>query len=106
MDLLSVLRGLAKREQLPIREMARGTGLSGNTIRKYLRDGAVEPEFKTPPRVSKLDAYADRLSSWLLARTRRPRKERATIKQMHADLVKLGYEGSYGRVAAFARAGR
>ena len=25
---------------------------------------------------------------------------------MHADLVKLGYEGSYGRVAAFARAWR
>ena len=25
---------------------------------------------------------------------------------MHADLVKLGYDGSYGRVAAFARAWR
>ena len=106
MDLLSVLRRWAKREQLPIREMARRTGLSRNTIRKYLRDGTVEPEFKTPPRVSKLDAYGDRLSAWLLARARRPRKERATIKQMHADLVKLGYEGSYGRVAAFARAWR
>lgn len=28
------------------------------------------------------------------------------MKQMHADLVKLGYEGSYARVAAFARAWR
>ncbi|VCU57422.1 Mobile element protein [Tritonibacter mobilis] len=28
------------------------------------------------------------------------------VKQMHADLVKLGYDGSYERVAAFARAGR
>src|SRR5690606_8795242 len=27
-----------------------------------------------------------------------------TIKQLHADLMSLGYEGSYGRVAAFARA--
>lgn len=25
---------------------------------------------------------------------------------MHADLVKLGYDGSYGRAAAFARAWR
>ena len=28
------------------------------------------------------------------------------MKQMHADLVKLGYEGSYARVAAFARVWR
>lgn len=28
------------------------------------------------------------------------------MKQMHADLVKLGYAGSYARVAAFARAWR
>ena len=26
-----------------------------------------------------------------------------TAKQMHADLVALGYDGSYGRVAAFVR---
>ena len=34
----------------------------------------------------------------------RPRKQKRTIKQLHADLVSLGYDGSYGRVAAFARA--
>ena len=32
------------------------------------------------------------------------RKQRRTAKQMHSDLVALGYDGSYGRVAAFARA--
>ena len=106
MDLLSVLKRWAKRDQLPIREIARRSGLSQNTVRKYLREGAAVPEYRTPPRCSMLDAYAERLSAWLLARTRRPRKERATIKQIHADLVKQGYEGSYGRVAAFARAWR
>jgi len=34
----------------------------------------------------------------------RSRKQRRTVKQMHADLVALGYDGSYGRVAAFERA--
>ena len=34
----------------------------------------------------------------------RPRKQKRTLKQLHADLVSLGYTGSYGRVAAFARA--
>lgn len=30
--------------------------------------------------------------------------ERRTAKQMHADLVALGFDGGYGRVAAFVRA--
>jgi hypothetical protein len=34
---------------------------------------------------------------------RKSRKDRRTAKQMHADLVKLGYDGSYERVAAFVR---
>ncbi len=91
---------------MPIREISRRTGLSRNTIKKYLREGAVEPKFKTPRRPSKLDPYADRLSAWLLIQTRKSRKERRTVKQMHVDLVKLGYDGSYERVAAFARAWR
>jgi len=106
MGFLSVIRRWALRDKMPIREISRRTGLSRNTIRKYLREGAVEPRFKTPERPSKLDPYADRLSAWLLAQTRKSRKERRTVKQMHADLVKLGYDGSYGRVAAFARAWR
>ncbi len=106
MGFLSVIRRWALRDKMPIREISRRTGLSRNTIRKYLREGAVEPKFKTPVRPSKLDPYADRLSAWLLAQTRKPRKERRTVKQMHKDLVKLGYDGSYGRVAAFARAWR
>ncbi len=106
MGFLSVIRRWALRDKMPIREIARRTGLSRNTIKKYLREGAVEPKFKTPKRPSKLDPYADRLSAWLLIQSRKSRKERRTVKQMHADLVKLGYDGSYERVAAFARAWR
>jgi transposase len=31
------------------------------------------------------------------------RKQKRTTKQLHADLAALGYDGSYNRVAAFAR---
>jgi len=106
MGFLSVIRRWALRDKMPIREIARRTGLSRNTIKKYPREDAVEPRFKTPSRPSKLDPYADRLSAWLLAQTRKSRKERRTVKLMHEDLVKLGYDGSYERVAAFARAWR
>ena len=41
--ILSVLRRWALRDKMPIREIARRTGLSRNTIKKYLREDAVEP---------------------------------------------------------------
>lgn len=104
MAFLSVIRRWALREGMSIREIARRTGLSRNTIRKYLRNGTTEPSFKVPDRPSKLDPYAEKLSGWLLTESRKPRKQRRTIKQLHRELVVLGYTGSYGRVAAFARA--
>ncbi|QDL93517.1 IS21 family transposase [Paroceanicella profunda] len=104
MDFLSVIRRWALRDKMPIREISRRTGLSRNTIRRYLRAGIVEPKFKAPSRPSKLDPYAEKLSGWLLAEQRKSRKERRTAKQMHADLVQLGFDGSYERVSAFVRA--
>ncbi|MGZ3472432.1 MAG: IS21 family transposase [Isosphaeraceae bacterium] len=103
MALLSVIRRGHFREHLSIREICRRTGLSRNTIRKYLRSDAVEPAFKVPDRPSKLDPFADRLSGWLKTEANKPRKQKRTILQLHADLVSLGYGGSYNRVAAFAR---
>lgn len=106
MALLSVIRRWHYRDHLSIREIVRRTGLSRNTIRKYLRSDTVEPQFKVPERPSKLDPFAQQLSAWLQRELVRSRKQKRTVKQLHADLVSLGYDGSYGRVAAFARAWR
>jgi transposase len=104
MALLSVIRRWHFREGMPIREIERRTGLSRNTIRKYLRAGTVEPKFKVSERPSKLDPFAEKLSGWLRIEAGKSRKYKRTAKQMHVDLVVLGYDGSYGRVAAFVRA--
>jgi len=103
MALLSVIRRRALRDQLSIREISRRTGLSRNTIRKYLRAGAVEPKFKVPERPSKLDAFANKLAGWLKTEAGKLRKQKRTVKQLHAGLTALGFGGSYSRVAAFAR---
>ena len=103
MALLSVIRRWAFRDRIPIREICRRTGLSRNTIRKYLRSDEVEPEFRVPDRPSKLDPYAEKLAHWLKIESGRSRKQKRTVIQLHTDLAALGYEGSYGRVAAFAR---
>jgi DNA-binding IclR family transcriptional regulator len=44
-DLLSVIRRWRHREGLAIREISRRTGLSRNTIRKYLATDIVEPKY-------------------------------------------------------------
>ena len=49
MGFLSVIRRWALRDKMPIREIARRTGLSRNTIKKYLREDSVEPRFDLPP---------------------------------------------------------
>ena len=103
MGLLNVIRTLRLRHGLAIREIARRTGLSRNTIKKHLKAGTVEPQFATPERQSKLDPFADKLAGWLKTEAGKSRKQRRTMKQLHADLVALGFTGSYARVAAFAR---
>ena len=64
------------REKLQIHEIARRTGLSRNTIRKYLKAGTVEPRFSVPERPSKLDPFADKLAAWLKTKTSKSRKQR------------------------------
>ena len=104
--LLSVIRRWHFREGMPIREITRRTGLSRNTVRKYLASGVVEPRYPDRKSPSKLDDYELTLTSWLFRESRRHRKQRKTARQLHSDLVQLGYTGSYDRVAAFARAWR
>ena len=103
MALLSVIRRWHFREGMPIREISRRTGLSRNTVRKYLASGVVEPRYPKRKSPSKLDDYELTLTSWLFRESRRHRKQRKTLKQLHSDLMQLGYTGSYDRVAAFAR---
>ncbi|HEY1089896.1 MAG TPA: IS21 family transposase, partial [Burkholderiaceae bacterium] len=100
---LSVIRRWALREQLSIREIAKRTGLSRNTIRKYLRSDDKEPSYAKRESVSRLDPFADKLAQWLKTEAGKNRKQRRTLKQMHAELMELGFDGSYNRVAAFAR---
>jgi transposase len=101
--LVSVIRRWHLREGMPIREIARRTGLSRNTVRKYLASQELEPAYPARRSPSKLDSYEETLTNWLFRESRRHRKQRRTVKRLYKDLVSLGYTGSYDRVAAFAR---
>jgi transposase len=101
--LVSVIRRWHLREGMPIREIARRTGLSRNTVRKYLASNVLEPVYPARKSPTNLDEYDATLTNWLFRESRRHRKQRRTVRQLYRDLVTLGYTGSYDRVAAFAR---
>lgn len=101
--ILSVIRRWHRREGMKIREIVRRTGLSRNTVKKYLASDVVEPRYPKRRSPSKLDSHAATLSAWLKAHAAQHRKQRRNLRQMYRDLKALGYEGSYDRVTAFAR---
>ena len=101
--LLGIIRRWHLRERGPIREIARRLGISRNTVRRHLRSNVIEPVYPDRQTPSALDKYALKLSAWLKTEAAKSRKQRRSLKQIHADLCALGFEGSYDRVAAFAR---
>lgn len=74
-----------------IREIARLTALSRNTVRKYLRDVGEEPSYRSRQRrPGKLDPYKGYLE-WRLEAAR-PERIPATV--LYRELRALGYAGS------------
>jgi transcriptional regulator with XRE-family HTH domain len=82
---LSVIKRWALREQMSIREIARCTGLSRNTLKKYLRAGEEEPRYAKRTSSSKLDLYAEKLSTWLTVEATKSQKQRRNLRQIHTS---------------------
>jgi transposase len=102
--MLGKIRRMHFRDGMSLREVARRTGLSRNTVRGWLRRAeVVEPKFALRRPVSKIDEWADLLGTWLRTDSHRGRRERRTAKAMFEAIRALGYEGGYGRVSAFVR---
>jgi len=101
--ILSSIRRWHLRDNMPIRKTVRRIGLSRNTIRKYLANKVVEPKYPDCKTPSKLDDYAAKLTAWLKTEASKGRKQKRSLKQLHQELVQLGFTGSYDRVTAFAR---
>jgi hypothetical protein len=62
----------------------------GKTTLPRLNADTIEPTFATPERPSELDPFADKLTAWLKTEAGKLRKQRRTLKLVHADLVALG----------------
>ncbi len=102
MDMLGKIRRMHFRDKISVREIARRTGLSRNTVREWLkRSEMTEPEYPKRTSPSRLDPYKEQLARWLKADSHRPKRDRRTIRFMFLALQAQGYPGSYDRVVVY-----
>ena len=107
MDMIGKIRRLHARDKLSEREIARRTGLSRNTVSKWLHAPVKEaPKYRREPRPNKLSAFEEALKQALTADARRPKHERRTARALHAEIRAAGYTGGYSGVTDFVRAWR
>ena len=107
MDMIGRIRRLHSRKNKSEREIARITGLSRNTVSKWLH-GQVDgpPRYRRGEQASKLTVFHEILEQALKADARRPRRERRTAKALYAQIKSACYDGGYTRVTDFVRAWR
>ena len=104
MDLVGKIRRLHSRGGKSEREIARMTGLSRNTVAKWLKEPSGEPpKYRRAPVPGKLAPFIEAIKQALEADSHRPRKERRTAKALHKEIVEAGYAGGYSRLTDFIR---
>lgn len=87
-----------------IRSVSKETGLSRNTVRKYVRDSDAPVYRQSEPRPRpKLEAFEARLREMFEADERRPSRERRTAQKLYEQVSEEGYAGSYATVRRFVR---
>jgi transposase len=80
-----------------VREIARQTGLSRNTVRRYLRDEQAARYKQREPRPTKLDPFKD----YLLERVAAARPHWIPATVLIRELQEAGYEGGISQLKAF-----
>ena len=106
MDQIGWIRRLHRREHKSEREIARITGLSRNTVAKWLHGELVEPKYRRAGRPNKLAPFCETLKQALAADAKRARHERRTARALFTQIKAAGYAGSYTRVTDYVRAWR
>jgi len=108
MELLGKIRRMHVREKLSERAIAKRTGLSRNTVHKWLKppQEVQEPKYTRAKGFSKLEGFTDELELALQVDALRPKQDRRSARALFAQIKASGYLGGYTRVTDFIRAWR
>jgi len=99
MESAAKIRRMVLRDGRSIRSVFRETGLSRNTIRKYLKDSS-PPSYhrQVDPVRHKLCDYEERLQTPFEQDLKLARRDRRTAIKLYEQFVLEGYTGSYSPV--------
>ncbi|WP_395823439.1 IS21 family transposase [Collimonas sp.] len=107
MEMLGKVRRMHQRDNLSLREISKRTGLSRNTLRKWLRKPDEEvisaPGYHRDTGVIKLTPYHGVLELALKADALRIKQNRRTAMALFQQIKADGYTGGYSRLTDFTR---
>jgi transposase len=105
MELLGKIRRMHVRGKMSERAIAKRTGLSRNTVHKWLAvpEEVKAPKYKRVKKFGKLAAFTEELEQALKADARRAKQDRRSGKALFAQIKASGYQGGYSRVTDFIR---
>jgi len=104
MEMLGRIRRMYYRDKLSRSEIARRTGLSRNTVKRWLRAGeAVVPRYRRGQQAGKLDAFKAVLERALEADAGRAKRDRRTALALFHEIKAQGYAGGYTVLTTFIR---
>jgi transposase len=108
MELLGQIRRMHVRDKLSERAISKRTGLSRNTVHKWLQtpEEVQAPKYVRAKGFNKLGIFVDELEQSLKADALRPKKDRRTARALFAQIKASGYVGGYTRVTDFIRTWR
>ena len=105
MEMLGRIRRMYLRDKLSLHDIAKRTGLSRNTLRKWLKapEDVTTPAYSRAKSYGKLAAFTEELEQSLKADAHRIKQDRRTAKALFLQIKAGGYSGGYSRVTDFIR---
>jgi transposase len=104
MDMIGKVRRMKLRDQLSLSEIAKRTGMSRNTIKKWLKAPSdVVPKYERGKFEGKLSAYEPTLDQALTTDSHRPKQGRRSGRALFAQIRAQGYRGGYSAVTDYIR---
>ena len=105
MEILGRIKRLYFRDKKSLHEIAKLTGLSRNTIRKWVREPKAEDALKyvRQDMPSKLALYHPEIEQALKADSHRTKQNRRTARALLTQIQARGYTGGYSQLTAFVR---
>ena len=107
MDSIGKVKRMHFRDPLSLSDIARRTGLSCNTLEKWVKAPTeATPRYRREAMANEQRAFHEAVIEALCVDLRRLKNEWRTAQALYAELKMQGYQGGYSRLIDFIRAWR